>query len=70
VGCLLPSAGGDRRKKNPNNEGKIQQKNPPKKQVSPSEKPMLIRRGADKMEKNKEKGGKKRAEGQGWHEMR
>jgi hypothetical protein len=37
-----------RRKKN-------KEKNSHKKQVSPSEKPMLIRRGADKREKNKEK---------------
>jgi len=36
--------------------------------VPPSEKPTLIKRGTDKKgKKNKEKGGKKRAEGQGWH---
>jgi hypothetical protein len=47
-----------------------QKKNKKQKQVSPSEKPMLIRRGADKREKNKEKRGKKRVEGQDWHEKR
>jgi hypothetical protein len=68
VGCLLPSAGWDRGKKQTKNgEKNPKSRKTPKKQVSPSKKPMLIRRGADKKEKNKEKGGKKRADGQGWH---
>jgi hypothetical protein len=54
-------------KKTTKNGEKNPTKNKTKKQVSPSEKPMLIRRGADKREKNKEKGGKKRAEWQGQH---
>jgi hypothetical protein len=52
---------------------KKQQKNEEEKQVSPSEKPTLIRRGADKRGKTKkkeEKIGKKRVEGQGCHEKR
>jgi hypothetical protein len=43
--------------KKPKKPGRKKPKKPT--QVSPSEKPMLIRRGADKREKNNEKGGKK-----------
>jgi hypothetical protein len=55
VGCLLPIAEGDWEEKK---WGKKKQKteNKKQKQVSPSEKPMLIRRGADKREETKEKG--------------
>jgi hypothetical protein len=74
VGCLRPIAGGDRGK----NEQKKRRKNPPKKQqktkiekqVSPSEQPMLIKRGADKSEKKQRKRRKKRVELQGWYEVR
>jgi hypothetical protein len=55
-------------KKRTKKHKKNTQKKRERKQVSPSEKPMLIKRGTDKKgKKNKEKGGKKRAEGQGWH---
>jgi hypothetical protein len=53
VGCLLPSAGGDLGRK---------KKKPKKNQVSPSEKPMLIRRGTDKRKKKQRKRRQKRGQ--------
>jgi hypothetical protein len=61
--CGVSPAGGDRGK-NKQKKGKKNQKTP-KKQVSPSEKPMLIRRGADKREKKQRKRRKKEGRGAG-----
>jgi hypothetical protein len=54
----LPITGGDQEKKRTENRKKKKPKGTEKtKQVPPSEKPMLMRRGADKREKNKRKMG-------------
>jgi hypothetical protein len=66
VTCQVQKGIGEKTHKKQGKNKQTTQKNT-QKQVSPSEKPMLIRKGTDKREKDKEKGGKKKAEGQGWH---
>jgi hypothetical protein len=64
--------GGDREKNKQTKNGEKNTQKTTQKQVSPSEKPMLIRRGADKRGKKQRKRRKKedRGAGSAWEELR